>query len=69
RRNGCGVTFGFEILIPKPYPAWSTGATVARKLWGKLCILGQVMYTGCLKTIPDHTFESETRNLYLFYKT
>ncbi|MDD3315942.1 MAG: hypothetical protein PHH67_06780 [Methanosarcina sp.] len=23
------VTFGFECLIPKPYPAWSTGATVA----------------------------------------
>ncbi|NLN44348.1 MAG: hypothetical protein GX152_09375, partial [Methanosarcina sp.] len=20
------VTFGFECLIPKPYPAWSTGA-------------------------------------------
>jgi len=39
RRNGCGTTlfkkgltdnvgFDFKRLIPKPYPAWSTGATV-----------------------------------------
>ncbi|HHV23798.1 MAG TPA: hypothetical protein GXX65_04455 [Methanosarcina sp.] len=29
RRNGCRSMFEFKDLVPNPYPAWSTGATVA----------------------------------------
>jgi hypothetical protein len=33
-----GATFEFEDLIPKPYPAWSSGATLAEQ---RLCSRGR----------------------------